>query len=55
MKAEIDMVDTMRYVTMYVKFRREREARWRWWLGMKLILLAAIIINCNVEIEGMAK
>lgn len=53
MKAQIDMVKLMRQTTMHVTVKRERELRWRVWLATKLILLAAMVMNCRIQFEGL--
>ncbi len=52
MKAELDSVNMMRHVTMYVRVKRGTELKWRTWLGTKLIMLAAVLMNCNIEFEA---
>ena len=51
-KAELDMVDAMRHTTFHVKIKRGTELRWRIWFATKLILLAAVVMNCNIDVEG---
>lgn len=53
MKAEVDAVDMMRRATMHVRIKRDRELAWRLWLGTRLIMLAALVMNCNIEVEGI--
>lgn len=53
-KAELDMVDAMRRTTFHVKIKRGTELRWRIWLATKLIIWAAVVLNCNIDMEGMS-
>jgi hypothetical protein len=53
MKAEVDAVDGMRQVTMYLRIKRGTELRWRLWLGTRLIALAALVMNCNIEVDEL--
>lgn len=53
MKAEVDAVDMMRQVTMHVRIKRGTELQWRLWLGARLIALAGLVMNCNIEINGL--
>lgn len=51
-KTQLDVVDGMRGTTLYVKIKRGTELQWRIWLATRLIMLAAMIMNCNIEIEA---
>ena len=51
MKAEVDAVNMMHQVTMHVTIKRDRELGFRLWLGMRLIAMAAIAMNCNIRVE----
>ena len=51
--ADVDAVELMRDVTMYVRIKRLRELRFRNWLGTRLIGLAALIMNCRIEVEDL--
>lgn len=53
-RLEYDAVDTMRGVTLYATVKRGTELRWRMWLGVRLMFLAAWVMNCNVDITGVA-
>lgn len=55
MKAQVDMVKLMRQTTMHVTVKRGNELRWRVWLATKLILLAAMVMNCRIQFEGISK
>ena len=48
----LDMVDLMHSMTIQVKVKRGKELRVRFWLACKLIALAALILNCHIEIDG---
>ena len=50
MKADIDMVNGMRMVTMHVHLKRDNEMRLRVWLGCKLMTFAAWVMNCNIAL-----
>lgn len=52
--AEVDAVQQMRNVTMHVHIKRMGELRFRNWLGVRLIGLAAWIMNCRIELDGDA-
>lgn len=52
MKAEVDAVKMMRHATMHVRIKRDRELSWRLWIGTRLIMLAAIVMNCSIEVEA---
>lgn len=51
--AEVDAVQQMRHVTMHVRIKRLRELRFRNWLGTRLIGLAALVMNCRIEVEDL--
>lgn len=51
MKHKGDGVDLMPGVTVHVTIRRAGELRWRMWLGVRLMALAALVMNCNVKIR----
>jgi hypothetical protein len=48
---EVDAVDSMRHATLYVTIRRDAELRWRWRLAKRLIRLAALVMNCDIDIS----
>ncbi len=50
--AEVDAVNMMRQVTMHVYVKRGTELKWRLWLGTKLIVIAAFVLNCHIDIKG---
>jgi len=49
---DVDMVELMNSMTIQVKVKRAKELRVRFWLACKLIALAALILNCAIEIDG---
>lgn len=51
-KPQVDVVEGMRNVTLFVELKRTTELRWRVWLATKLIFLAALLMNCNVDISS---
>jgi hypothetical protein len=51
--ANVDGVDGMRNVTLYVRVKRDTELRWRIWLGARLMYLAALVWNCNISISNV--
>jgi hypothetical protein len=51
-QATLDGVQINQSITMHVKIHRQQEARLRLYIGRKLLLLAARVMNCNIEIEG---
>lgn len=51
MKAEISMPRMMRRVTIEAKVIGVRRTKFRIWLGCKIIILAAAVMGCNVEVE----
>ena len=53
MEAIVDAVKTRRQTTLvvHVSVKRMRELALRLWIGCKLIWLAALIMNCGVEIK----
>ncbi len=55
MKAEVDAVNMMRQVTLHIRIKRDKELGFRLWLGARLIALAALVLNCQIEIEKIAK
>ena len=46
----VDVVETMRDVTMDIRLKRHAEFRFRVWLGVRLIALAAWVLNCNIHV-----
>ena len=50
-KATTDCVKTMRSITLTVKLKRLNELRLRVWLGRQMLKLAALVMNCNIEME----
>lgn len=53
-RLEFDAVKTMRGVTLYATVKRGTEVKWRVWLGVRLMYMAAWVMNCNIDIEGVA-
>jgi hypothetical protein len=51
MRAELDLVREMRRFNCQIRIRRTRELAVRLWLGKKLFLLAAWVMNCNLEVD----
>lgn len=49
---QADIVESMRYATLIVTWKRMREMRVRLWIGTRLMLLTAWILNCNIEFEN---
>jgi hypothetical protein len=47
----IDMREIVSYVTMKAKITHKQEMVWRIRLGMKIMLLAAWIMGCQIKIE----
>lgn len=52
--ANIHMRDVMSNVTMTVTIRGVRGHRVRFWIGSRLVALAAYVLGCRVEILGAA-
>lgn len=50
MVGNIDAVKAMKSLYMHVSIFRTRELRLRLWLAKWLIRLAALVINCELEI-----
>lgn len=48
----MDATRLMRRVELRVRLTRMRQVSWRFWLGTKLMLLAAWVLPCGVEIFG---
>lgn len=53
LSASVDVVNLMRDVTFHVTLKRATELKWRMWLGVHLLYLAAVVLNCNLEIDGI--
>lgn len=51
MKAEISMPQTMRQITLEAVVIGVRRAKLRIWLGCKLLMFAAWIMGCAIEVE----
>lgn len=51
MKAEISLPQTMRGVTIEAVVTGVRRTKLRVWLGCKLMMLAAAVMGCNVEVD----
>lgn len=49
---EIDAAELVRNVTLCVKVTGARRARFRLWIGGKVLLLAAYVMGCNIEVSG---
>ena len=47
---DADTVEAMRNVTMHIRLKRHTEFRFRVWLGVRLIALAAWVLNCNIHV-----
>jgi len=47
---DADAVEAMREVTMHVHLKRRAEFRIRVWLGVRLMALAAWVMNCNIQL-----
>jgi hypothetical protein len=47
---DADAVEAMREVTMHVHLKRRAEFRVRVWLGVRLMALAAWVMNCNIQL-----
>lgn len=41
----------MKFATLTVKLKGVRTLRFRIWLGTKLVVLAALVMGCNVDVE----
>lgn len=51
MKSEMDIVKSMKQVTVNIKIKRMAEFRIREWIGLKLIWLATKVWNCNLQVD----
>ena len=51
MKAEVDMMCVAKGITMNVTLKKMKQFQFRLWLGRKLIILAARIMNMAIEIK----
>lgn len=51
MKAEISMPQAMRQITIEVVVTGARRTKLRIWIGQKLMMLAAAVMGCNVEVD----
>jgi hypothetical protein len=54
MKAEISMPKMMRSITIQAVVTGERRTRLRIWLGSKIMMIAAAVMGCNVEVDIQA-
>ena len=52
MDIDLDMVQTMKNVTVHVTIKREREMKVRLWIARQLFKLAAWVTNMGIEWEG---
>lgn len=52
LQATLDGVQINQSITMHVAIRRYRESKLRLYIGRRLIILAAKIMNCNIIVEG---
>jgi len=52
MKAEVDMMETAKSITMNVTLKKMRQFQFRLWLGGKLILLAARVMGIKAKVES---
>lgn len=50
---EFDAIELMRGMTITVTITNIRQLKIRLWLARWLLILAALIANCNIEFEGM--
>ena len=50
-EAILDAKNMAHHITLTVKFQRMRQWRWRCWLGVQLIRLAALIMWVNLDID----
>ena len=48
----VDVVEGMQNFVIRVNLKRVKELRLRTWIGRHLIVLAAWIMNCNLDILG---
>jgi len=55
MKAEIHMMHIIKTTTMNVTVKERKQFKLRFWLGCKLIILAAYIIGTKIEITTTGK
>lgn len=51
MKAEISMPRMTRQITIEAVVTGVRRTKLRVWLGCKLMMLAAAVMGCNVEVD----
>jgi hypothetical protein len=51
MTATVDGVKLQRQIYMTVKIKRATELQWRIWLGVRLMYVAAWIMNCNIDVQ----
>lgn len=51
MKAEISVPKLTRQITIEAVVTGVRRTRLRVWLGCKLLMLAAAVMGCNVDVE----
>lgn len=51
MKAEISVPKLTRQITIKAVVTGVRRTRLRVWLGCKLLMLAAAVMGCNVDVE----
>ena len=49
--AEVDMRNLANRITMTVRLKRHKEWRWRLWLGVKLIQLAAFVMWMRPDVS----
>jgi len=51
MKAEIPMPQMMRQITLEVAVTGMRRTNLRVWLGCKLMIFAAFVMGCQIEVD----
>lgn len=49
----LDMVDSMKSIVITVEVKRGTELIWRIRLGRWLIGMAARVLNCSIEVNGL--
>lgn len=47
----ISLAEAVSKTTLRVKVRREASTRWRIWLGCRILVMAAHIIGCKIDVE----
>ena len=49
LSANVDAVDLMQNTTITVRMKRVKELRFRIWVAKRLVFLAALFLNCNID------